>query len=63
MSSTGRPMLGHSWPANSGQHWIQAHTASGCAPGVSLSNTGSACSGGVGCMGGYGALYCFALTP
>jgi hypothetical protein len=38
----------------------------GCAPGVNLSNiTQSGPNGllGVGCSGGKGAIYCFALTP
>jgi hypothetical protein len=29
------PMCGHSWPAQSGQSWIRAHNAPGCAPSVS----------------------------
>ena len=45
-------------------HWIAAHTVPGCAPGVQLEQVG----GGqgtvtVGGAGGYGGLYCFALTP
>jgi hypothetical protein len=59
------PMLGHSWPARSGQNWIQAHPAAGCSAGVHLEQTGPAAPGDtcVGCAGGYGAIYCFALTP
>ena len=55
-------MVGHSWPAMSGQHWIAAHTVPGCAPSV-VTGEGSFGGGGVGDMGGYGAIYCFALTP
>ena len=64
VGSTGKPMCGHSWPANSGQSWIQAHNAGGCAPGVNLAQTGG--GGGtttVGGGGGYGGIYCFALQP
>jgi hypothetical protein len=64
VGSTGKPMCGHAWPASSGQSWIQAHTAGGCAAGVNLVQTGGA--GGtdiVGGGGGYGGFYCFALQP
>ena len=45
-------------------NWISAHTVPGCAPGVQLEQVG----GGqetvtVGGGGGYGGIYCFALTP
>jgi hypothetical protein len=65
VGSTGRPMLGHSWPASSGQSWIQAHAAAGCAPSVNINGTGGPPPGsdGVGSGGGYGGIYCFALTP
>jgi hypothetical protein len=61
--SEGLVRTGHSWPANSGQHWIQAHTLRGCAPGVNLQQDGPGSGDCVGCSGGYGAIYCFALTP
>jgi hypothetical protein len=65
VGATGRPMLGHSWPATSGQGWIQAHAAAGCAPSVNITGTGGPPPGsdGVGSGGGYGGIYCFALTP
>ena len=68
VGSTGRPMAGHHWPGGPSQNWIQAHTMNGCAPGVCTTQAGAGCStacpsGGVGCSGGYGAIYCFALTP
>lgn len=65
VGSTGKPMLGHSWPAGSGMSWIQAHAAAGCAPSVHLEQTGPPAPGtdGVGSGGGYGGIYCFALTP
>jgi hypothetical protein len=62
--STGKPQIGHSWPrtATSAMNWMSDHTAPGCAAGV---NTGSQNGTGscVGCAGGYGAIYCFALSP
>lgn len=46
-------------------NWMSALTESGCAPGVNLIETGgpSASSNTVGSGGGYGGIYCFALTP
>ncbi|MBN2196311.1 MAG: hypothetical protein JW751_26090 [Polyangiaceae bacterium] len=68
--SGGRPMAGHSWPGGPSRNWMSAHNMSGCAPGVNLSQQmgggrpgGSTASGCVGCEGGYGGIYCFALTP
>jgi hypothetical protein len=68
VAATGRPMAGHSWPGGPSLNWIQAHTMNGCAPGVCLSQAGGGCgtacpTGGIGCSGGYGGFYCFALTP
>jgi hypothetical protein len=65
VGATGKPQLGHSWPAGSGQGWIQAHTAAGCAPGVNINGQGGPPPGSdsVGAGGGYGGIYCFALTP
>jgi hypothetical protein len=65
VSSTGKPVLGHSWTANSGTNWIQVgHTGGGCAPGSTPTGSGqSGESGTVGSMGGYGGFYCFALSP
>lgn len=57
------PMCGHSWPARSGQSWIRAHPAPGCAPSVSLVQMGGGSGDGVGNGGGYGGIYCFALHP
>ena len=55
--------LGHSWPAQSGQHWIRAHTARGCSPGVNLVQNGPGTGTSVGAGGGWGGIYCFALEP
>jgi hypothetical protein len=61
--SEGQVRCGHSWPAESGQSWVQAHQLRGCAPGVNLEQNGGGTGDCVGCSGGYGAIYCFALTP
>lgn len=64
-TGVGRPQLGHSWPAQSGQGWSRAHTAAGCEAVVNLvqNGPGSRTCTGVGCGGGYGGIYCFALQP
>ncbi len=62
--SEGRVRCGHAWPAGSGQHWITAHRLPGCAPGVRTTFTPPGQKGNtVGGQGGWGGLYCFALTP
>jgi hypothetical protein len=70
VGSTGKPMCGHAWPRSgstgSGSNWMSDHQVPGCAAGVNLSNTGGGGGTGsstVGGSGGYGAIYCFALTP
>jgi hypothetical protein len=57
------PRLGHSWPGGSGTSWLSAHLALGCAPSVSLKQGASAAAMGIGSLGGYGGIYCFALVP
>jgi hypothetical protein len=58
------PGLGHTWPAMSGQSWVAAHGAPGCAASVNLSQGGGGGAGdGVGALGGYGGIYCFADVP
>jgi hypothetical protein len=62
---SGKPRIGHMWPRSAGgqgAHWISDHTTTGCAAGVNLSMTMST-GNCVGCMGGYGAIYCMATTP
>ena len=61
----GTPQCGVSWPRDSKiakESWISARRAPGCAAGFNLGggDKGTYC---VGCKGGYGAIYCFALTP
>ena len=61
-AESGSPRVGHSWPGGPSQHWISAMNAPGCGAGVNTStqnNTGPC----VGCSGGYGGIYCLALTP
>ena len=61
---SGRPVIGHTWPrsAQSGLHWVSDHTSPGCQPGIDRTlggpNNSRPC---VGCSGGYGGFYCFAL--
>lgn len=60
------PWCGHSWPRmGSGVNWMSSIAEGGCAPGVNLAETGGPQQGvyTVGTGGGYGAIYCFALTP
>ncbi len=56
------PNAGHSWVARSGTHWIMSHNVAGCAPSV-VEGQGSFGGNGVGDGGGYGGIYCFALSP
>lgn len=56
---------GHSFPrqsgGNSGQHWMSDHPLRGCGKGANLIQNGPGEGNCIGCSGGYGALYCFAL--
>jgi hypothetical protein len=69
-----RPRVGHSWPRRVGpgpdgrrfgESWISALDEAGCAPGVSLIEMGAPDPKipTVGSGGGYGGIYCFALSP
>ncbi len=62
VAAFGQPRVGHSWPAQSGRHWIFAHQAGGCERGVKVQQAGPPQVGdkSVGAGGGYGAFYCFA---
>jgi hypothetical protein len=46
-------------------NWMSSLDEAGCAPAVNLVDSGAAPPGsvGVGSGGGYGGIYCFALTP
>jgi len=70
-SKTGvAPRCGHSWPTASaagggGDDWISHLSESGCAPGFNLVQNGAPMptgNGSVGDGGGYGAIYCLALS-
>jgi hypothetical protein len=62
--SENRVRCGHAWPAMSGQSWTTAHRLPGCAPGVRTTFTPPGEEGDtVGGQGGWGGIYCFALTP
>ncbi|MDD9970642.1 MAG: hypothetical protein OXR73_30680 [Myxococcales bacterium] len=58
---------GHSFPrpgsipGEAGSHWASDHSLQGCGKGSQLEEGNAAMQGCVGCSGGYGALYCFAL--
>jgi hypothetical protein len=71
---SGKPHCGHSWPRNfggppggdNGANWMSSLNESGCAPGVWLVEAGPPGMNGtksVGDGGGYGGIYCFALSP
>lgn len=74
----GRPRVGHSWPRMGGgggtrpggggggmDNWMSALDEAGCAAGASLVEMGPPNPDipTVGSGGGYGGIYCFALTP
>jgi hypothetical protein len=62
-TATGRPYIGHSWPrsANNGTQWASDHQVPGCAAGIDRTLGGSGDGSCIGCSGGYGGFYCFAL--
>jgi hypothetical protein len=65
-ATAGEPRIGHSWPRSqatgSGAGFASDHDARGCTPGYNLDLTNGAGKGTcVGCGGGYGGIYCFAL--
>ncbi len=59
-------MCGHSFPRRAatgrGANWVSDHPLRGCTPGVNLLQNGPGRGDCIGCSGGYGALYCFALA-
>ena len=64
VTAPGQPMVGHSWPAQSGRSWLRAHPAGGCGRSVKVQQAGAPMPGDatVGAGGGYGGFYCFAST-
>lgn len=55
-------MMGHSWPARSGEHWATSHGGHQCAAGTNFVQDGAGDASTVGGGGGYGGFYCFALS-
>ena len=64
VGSGGKPRCGHTWPRGV-QSWISILDEAGCAPGVNIVEMGGPNPNDptVGSGGGYGGIYCFALTP
>lgn len=64
-ANAGRPRIGFSWPMQNRQHWISGQDEAGCAAGMNIGNNfgGGSREATVGSGGGYGGIYCFALTP
>jgi hypothetical protein len=64
-SGAGRPRTGFSWPAGGREHWISGQDEGGCGAGIVLTQMGGSDPSNpiVGSGGGYGGIYCFALTP
>ena len=61
----GPVMAGHAWPSPTSANWIASHGVYGCAPGYQFGDSttiSEAPSNCVGCAGGYGGIYCFALS-
>jgi hypothetical protein len=56
-------MCGHSWSRVGSQNWLSEHSVPGCAPGINLRDNTVMQGNCIGCNGGYGAIYCFALSP
>jgi len=61
----GGPPGGGGRGGQGGGHWMSDHKLRGCAAGVELRDQpgGGRDANFIGAAGGYGALYCFALTP
>ena len=64
----GLVMCGHSFPRNvggggggRGLSWLSDHQLRGCGKGANLLQNGAGEGTCIGCTGGYGAIYCFAL--
>jgi hypothetical protein len=62
---TGRPRIGFSWSVGGRTNWISGQDEGGCGAGVAVEENGGSNPANpiVGSGGGYGGIYCFALTP
>jgi hypothetical protein len=56
-------MSGHAWLSGGVENWIAAHAQRSCVPGVNLDSTGVTDGSSIGAGGGWGGIYCFALSP
>ncbi|MCX7725867.1 MAG: hypothetical protein N2053_03345, partial [Chitinispirillaceae bacterium] len=65
-TASGKPRCGFSWPRGTGSsaaHWISGFDCCGCAAGIQITQANDMKSNIIGCSGGYGGFYCFALNP
>lgn len=69
-TALGKPGAGFAWPrggrvTSQGSHWYTTYDASGCGKGIAIVEDGPGKPNvyTVGNGGGYGAIYCFALSP
>ena len=62
---TGRPRAGYTWSSANRTNWISGMSEGGCGASVQVTTNGDgdAATPTVASGGGYGAIYCFALTP
>ncbi|MEQ8280002.1 MAG: hypothetical protein RMA76_42665 [Deltaproteobacteria bacterium] len=58
-------MIGHSFPRSGrgGRNWVSDHATRGCGKGANLLQDGPGSGTCIGCSGGFGGLYCFAVAP
>jgi hypothetical protein len=61
----GKPHVGYTFPRSSTNNWISIFDEPGCLAGGTIIDTGGPNTNdpSVGSSGGYGGIYCFALTP
>jgi hypothetical protein len=61
----GQPHVGYTFPRGTTNNWISIFNEPGCLPGGTIVDTGGPNTNdpSVGSSGGYGGMYCFALTP
>jgi len=65
LEDAGRPRIGFAFVIDSRSNWISGQDEGGCGAGYDLDGGGGSDPSNpiVGSGGGYGAIYCFALTP
>jgi hypothetical protein len=64
-NAAGQPRVGAAFTFDKETNWLSSSDEGGCKAGINLADTGAASTsvGTVGSGGGYGAIYCFAMTP